>query len=103
MKIRWSDHAVSDLQSARDLIARDSDHYAAHYIEGILDAVERLETFPKLGRRVPEEPNDPNLRELIHRNHRIMYRLQGEAINIVTVVDARSDLEGVDPKPWEVG
>lgn len=51
----------------------------------ILGAAERLSDFPESGRRVPEfERSD--LREVLLRPYRIVYRLAGrEEIHIITV------------------
>ena len=64
MKIKWTEPAVNDLESISNYIGRDSEINAASFIEKILKAVEKLENFPKIGRKVPEA-NDPNIRELI--------------------------------------
>ena len=49
MKVVWTRPACSDLESIRDSIARDSEHYAARYIGQILASVDRLRKFPELG------------------------------------------------------
>ncbi len=48
---------------------------------------ESLRTMPHRGRRVPELPN-PAIRELILRNYRLVYRVQGSAVEILTVFEA---------------
>lgn len=50
----------------------------------MLRAVERLEKFRELGRIVPET-NDPNIRELILGNYRIVYRLKFDTPEILTI------------------
>jgi plasmid stabilization system protein ParE len=47
-------------------------------------APDRLLRFPELGRVVPEF-GQATLRELIVRPYRLVYRLRGEAVEIVTV------------------
>ena len=83
-KVRWTPQAADDLQAIFDFIARDSPHYARLTVEGILGAIDHLERFPQLGRRVPESTRD-DLRELIKRPYRIVYRM-GEVITILTIV-----------------
>ena len=40
----------------------------------ILESIETNRTFPHIGRIVPEY-NDPQLREILFRNYRIVYKL----------------------------
>jgi plasmid stabilization system protein ParE len=53
-RILWSPQALSDLESIRDYIAHDSPQYAELVLRRLVAAVDRLETFPKSGRVVPE-------------------------------------------------
>lgn len=101
MKITWSDRAVADLTEIRDHIAEDSEANAIGLIERLLNAVEYLEIFPDQGRRVPEAPELPDLRELLVDNYRIVYRRQAERVEIVLVIHGRRDLAGMVPKPWQ--
>ena len=50
----------------------------------VLQAVERLEDFPASGRMVPEA-NDPAVREIILGNYRIVYRVEQELVETLTV------------------
>jgi plasmid stabilization system protein ParE len=91
MKLIWTDPSIEDLRAVRDYIARDSDYYAADLVEQVVLSVERLLRFPKLGRVVPEA-QDENIRELVHQNYRIIYRIAGERIEILTIVHGSRDL-----------
>ena len=91
MKLIWTDPSVEDLRAIRDYIGRDSDYYAADVMEEVVLCVERLLRFPKLGRVVPET-QDENIRELVHQNYRIIYRIAGERIEILTIVHGGRDL-----------
>jgi toxin ParE1/3/4 len=99
MKLVWSDLAVADLAAIHDYIARDSPHYARRFVERLLAAVEPLASFAHLGRVTPE--GDGRHRELLVRPYRIIYRLEGERILIVTVVHGSRDLAALEEKPWE--
>jgi len=94
-KLRWSPHAVRDLESIRDYIATDSPRYAALVIERIMGAVERLTDFPESGRIVPER-NDPAIREVIVKPYRIVYRLRPGLVEIATVFRASRMFPEVD-------
>ena len=91
MKLIWTDPSIEDLRAVRDYIGRDSDYYAADLVEQVVLSVERLLRFPKLGRVVPEA-QDENIRELVHQNYRIIYRIAGERIEILTIVHGSRDL-----------
>jgi toxin ParE1/3/4 len=82
-----------------DYIARDSPHYAQRFVERLIAAVEPLESFPQLGRLVPE--GDGRHRELLVAAYRIIYRPEDQEILVVTVVHGSRDLAGADEKPWE--
>lgn len=71
MNIEWTEPSLSDLESIREYIGRDSEHYASRFVERILAAVENLASFPEMGRRVPEAEEDENIRELLFQNYRI--------------------------------
>jgi addiction module RelE/StbE family toxin len=82
---------VGDLTKIRSYIARDSDTYAAAFVERIIVAIERLADFPRMGRRVPEI-DDESIRELIVDRYRVIYRVRTEAIDIAAVVHGARDL-----------
>ncbi len=87
MSIVWSPQAVRDLQSLRTYIAEDSPAYADLVVRRVLAAVERLVSFPRSGRIVPER-NNPDIRELIVSSYRVVYRVGGDALEVVTVFRA---------------
>ena len=86
-RILWSPQALLDLESIRDYIARDSPRYAELVIRRLIVGVERLEAFPQSGRIVPER-NTEDIREIIVKPYRIVYRLSPELVEIVTVFRA---------------
>ena len=85
--ILWSPQALHDLQSIREYIARDSTLYADLVVRRIVACVDRLASFPESGRVVPE-CGDPQIREVIVRPYRIVYRRQAAEVEIVTVFRA---------------
>jgi toxin ParE1/3/4 len=83
----WSPRAVADLESIHAYIARDSPSHADIVVRRIFAAVDRLASFPKSGRVVPELRR-PALREVIVRPYRVVYRLRRGKVEIATVVHA---------------
>ena len=100
-KIRWTVGARRDLHEIINYIAEDSPAYAINFAERIIIAVDRLETFPKLGRVVPEY-QDTSVRELIVGHYRIVYRIHGNLIGIAAIAHASRDLLRKLPSaPWD--
>jgi len=86
-RLIWSPRAIADLEAIRDQIALDSEQYAGLVVGRLVAAPSRLLQFPESGRMVPEFGR-PNLRELILRPYRLVYRLQGDVVEVVTVFHA---------------
>jgi plasmid stabilization system protein ParE len=67
--------AREDLRDIVRYISRENAEGARRVGERILAAVEVLERMPELGRMVPER-QDPQIREIIRGNYRIVYRVR---------------------------
>jgi plasmid stabilization system protein ParE len=77
MKINWTEPALEDLEAIQAYIAKDSNFYARRVIERLFDAAKKLESFPEIGRRVPDEAGAglaPNisLKQLKHSFNRAL-------------------------------
>ena len=101
MKVEWTEPAVNDLDSIHDFIGRDSKLYADSFIEKILNTVDKLGNFPEIGRKVPEA-NNPDIRELIFQNYRIIYRISTDLVQMISVIHGSRDLTKRLVKPWEI-
>ena len=102
VEVIWSDSAVADLESIVEYIAQDSVQYAAAFAEKILEAVEKLGTFPRIGRVVPEY-NREDICELIFQNYRIVYKVEPERVAIAAIVHASRDLMHWYPaEAWDI-
>ena len=86
-RLIWSPRSIQDLESIREHIARDSPLYADLVVRRLIHAPSRLQQFPESGRIVPER-GQADLRELIVRPFRVVYRVRDDAIQIVTVFRA---------------
>ena len=86
MKIRWAHEALLRLFEIEDFIAQDSPDRARQFVDQIIEHTESLPDNPFSGRTVPEISN-PNMRELIFKKHRIVYRINGNDIDILTVFE----------------
>lgn len=87
MIVTWSREAGENLADIEEFIARDSPERAARFVDAIIDHAETmLADNPGSGRIVPEI-GSPGIRELIYRGYRVVYRLNGERIEIFTVFE----------------
>ena len=87
MSITWSREAGDNLVDIEEFIARDSVERAVRFVDALIDHAEALLTDnQRSGRSVPEIGH-PDIRELIFRGYRIVYRLNGDRIEILTVFE----------------
>ncbi len=87
MSVTWSNEAGKNLVEIEEFIARDSLERAVGFVDALIVHTESiLADNPKSGRTVPEIGN-PDMRELIYRGYRIVYRLNGDRIEILTVFE----------------
>ena len=92
MKIIWSPRAFERASEYADYISEDSQAEAKKWLVKLFKEVKRLETFPESARVVPEL-NEPNIREIIFNNFRIIYEISENSINILTVRRFRQQLD----------
>lgn len=100
-KIHWSEVAEADLDDIYDYIARDVPYYAEMFADRLIEATDTLEDHPRMGRKVPEADDRDDVRELIVQGYRIIYLLQTDQLQILTVIHGSRDLAGQEKKPWE--
>lgn len=83
-EVRWTPQAADDLEAITEFIALDSQEYARLFAIDVLAAVERVGTFTRIGRIVPET-NNPAIREVILGDYRIVYRIRDNLIEVLTI------------------
>jgi toxin ParE1/3/4 len=88
--VRWSEPARDDLRNIFNYIGRDSRYYAKVVVEKIIAATEKLETFPQIGRVVPEI-EDENVRELFVYSYRILYEITPDGIEVLAIIHGKRD------------
>jgi len=87
MSVTWSQEAGENLVDIEEFIARDSVERAVRFVDALIDQTEaNFADNPRSGRSVPEIGN-PDIRELIYRVYRIVYRLNGDRAEILTVFE----------------
>ena len=100
MKLQWTEPAVADLEAIRDFIARDSEQYAAQFVERVLDLADTFIESPLRGRTVPEAGR-VDIREIILGQYRVMYRVEPERVLVLAVIHGARDLGRHSKHPWE--
>ena len=91
-KINWTQKAQQDLISIGLYIKEDNPEIAGKFLSEIRKRVLMLKENPQIGRVVPEL-NQTELRELIYKNYRIVYKLKNHDIDILTVFEGHKLLE----------
>ena len=86
MRIIWTQEALERLTEIDAYISKDSTERASKFINQLIDHATSLSSQPRLGRNVPEL-NNPNIRELIFKKYRIVYRHREKLIEILTVFE----------------
>lgn len=92
----WSPSAQLDVKDIAAFIAEDSPSAAQRFVKRLFQAVEILADFPESGRIVPEL-DDPDIREVIRRPCRIVYRINRtrRTVEIVRVWHAARGLPDI--------
>jgi addiction module RelE/StbE family toxin len=89
--VRWTERASKDAIAIYDYIADCSETYAESVYLRILARPKQLADHPQSGSIVPEY-NRPDIRELFVHSFRLVYRIVGVEIRILTVIHGRRQL-----------
>ncbi len=86
MTVIWTREALEKLSEIEKFIETDSPERAETFISYLIERGESISLNPKIGRMVPEILN-PEIREIIVKKYRIVYRVKKEKIEILTVFE----------------
>lgn len=90
--LHWSDRSVKDINSIFSYISRDSVFYAERFIRSLILHADKLKDLPQIGRIVPEFEN-VNIREIIFKNYRIIYRTNTpNEVEILSILHSAREL-----------
>lgn len=84
MKVYWTDKARTRLHGIHRYIAEESPLVAPEVIRRIVLQSSRLMLLPLSGRSVPEYER-ADIREILLRPYRIIYRVMPQRIDVLTV------------------
>jgi plasmid stabilization system protein ParE len=83
-EVRWSDASLDELASLKRRYNRRVTGSGDALAARILLAVDRVETFPRIGRVVPEYGQE-QLREVIVSPFRVVYRIAPDHIEVSAI------------------
>lgn len=95
LRIHWSPLALERVVEAAAYSYGGRPQAAEQYVQGVFASVERLKEFPESGRVVPELGRE-STRELFFRRYRIIYRVERDRVEVLTVRHMRQLLEEED-------
>lgn len=84
MKLIWAPLAIDRITEIASYIAQDNPSAAEKWIDDAFKRVGQLARFPNSGRHVPETIRE-DIRELLWKNYRIIYRVKPREVAILTV------------------
>lgn len=87
-RVVWTPEAISRLDDIEAHIALDSPANAKEVIAHLLVRTRQLETAALSGREVPDYRRE-DIRELLERPYRIIYRFTPDRVTILTVMHYR--------------
>ena len=87
-EVYWTPEARERLEDIEAYIAKDAPSVAKEVVARLLARARQLETAPLSGRQVPDYQRE-DLRELLERPYRLIYRVTARRIEILTVMHYR--------------
>jgi plasmid stabilization system protein ParE len=92
MRVVWAPLALERAAEIARYIAADRSAAAARWIDRLVQIAATLGPQPRRGRRVPELDRD-DLREVLHGEYRMIYRVDARRVAILTVRHGRRQLD----------
>ncbi len=92
LPLRWTEHAVTQLEGIVDYISATSPVYAEGVVLRIDQRLQAARRYPEIGKPVPEK-DDPTIRELVAPPYRVFYRPRRDCIEELAIVHGRQLLE----------
>ncbi len=92
MKVVWTKEALERLNEIEEFIGINNPKRAEAFINYLIDSGESISDNPNLGRVVPDFANT-KLREIIVKKYRIVYRVNEQTIEILTVFEGHKLLK----------
>ncbi len=96
-EVVWAEIAENDLVKTIEYLSEDSPSIALKILRKIKKQTEALTVFPERCRIVPElHYNGINIyREMVIDQWRVLYRISGSKVFVLSVVDSRRNIEDI--------
>lgn len=85
MRVHWTENAIDHLANIYGYIAHNSSTYARRMVDRITRRSEQIAEHTLSGRKVPEYDAE-DIRELIEKPYRIIYRIKPDQIYVIAVI-----------------
>ena len=85
-RLRWTGRSRRDLLEIGRFIAQDKPRAARRWVAHLRRRALQAAELPNSGRPVPELGRE-DIREIIERGYRIVYRIAGQEVHILTVFE----------------
>ena len=85
MRVHWTNNALKHLLDIYEYIAQNSSFYAQRMVDRLTKSSEQIASFPMSWRNVQEYYAE-DIRELIEKPYRIIYRIKPDQIDVLAVV-----------------
>ena len=95
VQIIWTKRAITDLDSIGKYIAIDSENAAQKFVQELIKKADSLINYPEKGRPIPEKIAG-NYRQVLHKNYRIIYKLNKKKVIISSVYHQKKLLFKID-------
>ena len=92
VEIRWSIDAYEDLEEIYNFIKRDSAIHAESVKFGIINKIEILSKFPRIGSPVKELLPE-RIRMILYFPYRIYYEFKNEIIEVIRILHGSRELK----------
>lgn len=89
MRIVTKEDARQELLQIKWYIAKDSEFYANKTINEIDKRIKNLLLFPEMGKVIDK---DNNIRQIIYKSYKILYRFNSENIYILHIIHHSRDI-----------
>ena len=95
VQIIWTKRVITDLDSIGKYIAIDSENAAQKFVQELIKKADSLINYPEKGRSIPEKIAG-NYRQVLHKNYRIIYKLNKKKVIISSVYHQKKLLFKID-------
>jgi len=92
MKLFWTKEALLQLQEIEEYISKDNPIVAIEFVDKLISLAKTIIDSPEKGGMVPELSLE-NIRELLHKNYRIVYLVKESSVDILTIFEGHQLLK----------